>query len=125
MAPRSVATLLTAPDPADAWRTTERACEQCSAAFLPTRRGQRFCPGGVCRVAWWAEHQAIESHRCRCGRECAGPDPNHCRRPDCDGALVLDEDGGTVCLFCGRPGDELAGLRSVTRPARREAVRVG
>ena len=116
--------LLTAPDSAEAWRTAERSCEQCSASFLPARRGQRFCPGGVCRVAYWAEHQVSEIHRCRCGRECAGPDPNRCRRPECDGALVRDEDGGTICLNCGRPGDEPALLQLVTRPAGREAVRV-
>ena len=69
--------------------------------------------------------RATEAQRCRCGRECSGADPNRCRRPDCDGALVRDEDGGIVCLNCGRPGDELALLELVTRPARREAVRVG
>lgn len=118
MAQRSVAMLLSAPDRATDWRTTERRCEGCSAPFLPTRREQRFCPGGVCRVAWWAEHQRTEIHHCRCGRPCAGPDPQRCRRPDCKGTLAQDEDGGSVCLFCGQPGDELPSLRSVMRPAR-------
>ena len=125
MARRSVATLFCAADDAKAWRTTERCCKQCSAPFLPIRRDQEFCPGGDCRLAWWAEHRVTEIHRCRCGRECAGPNPNRCRGPACDGALVRDDDGGTVCLNCGRPGDEPASLQLVTRPARREAVQVG
>ena len=125
MPQRSVGMLLTVPEKKSGWRTAKRRCAQCSASFLPTRRSQRFCPGGDCRLAWWMEHQATEAHRCRCGRECAGPDPDKCRRPDCKGLLVRDDDGGSVCLFCGRPGDELALLQAVTAPAKREAVRVG
>ena len=125
MAAKTVAMPVSAPADADGWRTAERRCEQCGASFQPTRRGQRFCPGGVCRVAWWSEHQSMEIHRCRCGRACSGPDPTRCRRPDCGGALARDEEGGSICLFCGRPGDELPSLRAVTKPARREAVRVG
>ena len=110
MAQRTVAMLLTAPKKVKSWQCTKRRCKQCRAWFLPVREKQEFCPGGVCRVAWWAEHQATEVHRCRCGRACAGPDPNRCRRPLCDGALVLDENGDgteTICLLCARPGEPL------------------
>lgn len=107
MARKAVATLFCAPDSAEAWRTTERLCEHCSAAFLPSRPDQRFCPnGGACRLA----RLLAQAHRCRCGRACAGPDPSRCRRPFCDGALVLDVNGDgteTICLFCGRPGEPL------------------
>lgn len=106
MPPKTVATVFCADQEPDAWKDAERRCEQCSAPFLPVRSAQRFCRD-ECRMAWWTEHQSMELHRCRCGRACAGPDPNRCRRPHCDGALVRDRDGATVCLFCARPGEPL------------------
>ena len=104
MAPRSVAMLLTAPNEANGWRTTERPCRQCGAAFQPVRQDQRFCPGGVCRVAYWSEHQSMEIHRCRCGRECAGTPPGRCRRWSCGGVLIREQ-GEEKCMHCGRRSD--------------------
>ena len=121
MPQRTVAMLLTALDKQKAWQSEERSCRQCGQAFRPVREKQEFCPGGVCRVAWWAEHQATEVHRCRCGRGCVGPDPAKCRRPECNGTLVSDGDGGSVCLLCNRPGESLEELRASVAP-RRKAV---
>lgn len=121
---RSIPMLLTAREKANGWKAAKRRCRQCSASFQPVREKQRFCPGGVCRVAYWSEHQATEVHRCRCGRACSGPNPNRCRRPDCEGTLVQDGDGGAVCLFCARPAEVLEELlASADKPRLRGAVR--
>ncbi len=121
---RSVAMLLTAPKKVKPWQSTKRRCKQCRAWFLPVREKQEFCPGGVCRVAWWSEHQAMEVHHCRCGRACAGPNPTRCRRPGCEGTLIPD-DGGAVCLLCNRPGEVLEELLASVekRPRLRGSVR--
>ena len=110
MPQRSVAMLLVPAKKPRPWQSTNRRCKQCRAWFLPVREKQEFCPGGVCRVTWWAEHQATEVHRCRCGRDCSGPDPSRCRRPECDGSLVPDGDGGSICTLCARPGESLEDL---------------
>ena len=120
MAQKTVAMLLTAPKKVKSWQSTNRRCKQCRAWFLPRRKNQEFCPGGVCRVAWWSEHQATEVHRCRCGRACVGADPSKCRRPDCNGTLIPDE-GGTVCILCNRQGEPLEELlASVEKRPRRK-----
>ena len=118
MPQRTVAMLITASKKVRSWQCTKRRCKQCRAWFLPVRDKQEFCPGGVCRVAWWSEHQATEVHRCRCGRACAGADPSRCRRSWCNGTLIPDE-GGTVCILCNRPGEALEQLLAEVEPRRR------
>lgn len=119
MAQKTVAMLLTAPKKVKSWQCTKRRCKQCRAWFLPVREKQEFCPGGVCRVAWWSEHQATEVHRCRCGRACAGADPSRCRRESCDGTLIPDGDGGTACILCGRAAESLETLLAEVESKRR------
>jgi hypothetical protein len=47
-----------------------RLCHYCSASFEPSRKDQRFCPGGDCKRSWFREYNQTHVHTCW-----------HCRKP--------------------------------------------